>query len=626
MAVYARVEALRLRVAGWSPVARARPSSEALADLAPWIGLVGGVLWLTAVAVAAAGAPADAAFGRGLLECLIVGVPIAAGVYVLRAQVSARFGIALVGIGFAWSLTALAESSSSVPYTIGRLSVWLVFPGVVYLLLAFPDGRIAARLDRRLLVGVVVLALVLYMGTAPLVQEFPVHTPWATCTSDCPANAVAVMDRPPGWLPNLILVREWLVELLWVGLVVSMVRRWRGGSALRRRTLAPVFACALLMGLCHCAFLSARQLGAPAQTVETLGSAWTICIVATCVALFFGLFWRRTLLAGATAQLSVALRATDAPAAVRDVLATTLGDPTMQLLSREPGSSNWHDASGRRVEWPRPLAAGRAATAVGGDGGSPDVVLIHDIALCDDPDLLDAVGGMVLAGEFQEQLRSELGAAISDLQESRRRIAEAADLERARVERDLHDGAQQRLIALRVRLSLAEERLVSDPAAALRDIRALGFEADLALEELRALAHGVYPSLLTDRGVADALRSIAQQTSTPVHVTANGLTRQPIEIESAVYFTCLEAIQNAMKHAAGASAITVVLSESDSALRFEVRDDGPGFRPGTCDGRGLRNMRDRIEAIGGELTVDTRPGHGVCVRGSLTVPAQPSVA
>jgi hypothetical protein len=158
---------------------------------------------------------------------------------------------------------------------------------------------------------------------------------------------------------------------------------------------------------------------------------------------------------------------------------------------------------------------------------------VHDGALLDDSELLGGVSGMVLAGSRHERLTADLGRAMTDLEESRRRIAEAADLERARIERNLHDGAQQRLVSLRIRLGLAEERLKTDPGAGTQLAKELGFEAEAALDELRALARGVYPPVLTDRGVPDALRSVAMLVPLPVYLIEGGVTRHPIEIESA---------------------------------------------------------------------------------------------
>jgi len=343
-----------------------------------------------------------------------------------------------------------------------------------------------------------------------------------------------------------------------------------------------------LLGVAHYAHITTRQLGAPADTVIALSSVWTFCIVAVCAAFLFGLVRRRMLLAGALAHLGVAQRASDDPVHMRDALARALHDPTLRLLFRDPGSGTWHDERGRAVPWPQESAPDRAVTAIGTDDGRNDVALVHDHALLDDRELLDGVSGMVLAGRRHERLTADLGRAMSDLEDSRRRIAEAADLERARIERDLHDGAQQRLVALSIRLGLAEELLKTDPGAGVQEIHELGFEAELAIEELRSLAHGVYPPLLTDRGLSDALRSVAAQAPMRVHLVTVGVTRHPIAIESAVYFTCVEALQNALKHAGGATGVWIKLNQARDTLRFEVRDDGPGFVPGDRAGRGLR--------------------------------------
>jgi signal transduction histidine kinase len=581
------------------------------------LGVVGGLVCLVAVAEAAAGASGDAAFGRGLLELLVVGTPIAVGLYALRFPGNTAFGIALLGVGFAWSLTALGETSASVPYTIGRLATWLTFPCVVYLLLAFPDGRIDKGLDRAVLVGIVGVMVFLFFGTAPFVQAFPPKTLWATCTTDCPPNALFVLDQQPAFLMTVIRVREWAVELLWIGIFISMFRRWRAASPLQQPAMGPAFIAGALLGVSHYAHITARQLGATTDTVIALSSVWTFCIVVVCAAFLLGLLRRRLLLARTLAQLGTALHDRDDPRGQRDALAAALNDSTMELLFHDSSSGAWHDSSGRVATWPRPLTAVRGATAIDGPGGRHDMVLIHDAALSDDRELLDGVSGIVVAGRRHEGLVADLSRAMSDLEDSRRRIAEAADQERLRIERDLHDGAQQRLISLRIRLGLAGDKLQTDPAAGIQELQDLGFEVDRALEELRSLAHGVYPPVLADRGLSDALASLGRQATLPVHVVATGVTRHPIKIESAVYFSCSEALQNAVTHAAGASAVWVRLRQTAQSLHFEVHDDGAGFRPDEHDGRGLRNMHDRMSAVGGWLTIDSRPGHGTHVLGDV---------
>ena len=415
------------------------------------LAIAGALVCTAAVALASAGAAGDAAFGRGLLEALIVGGPIAVGLYALRAPVNASFGRALLAIGFAWALTGLTESSLSVPFTIGRLATWLTFPCVVYLLLAFPDGRIDKGLDRVLLGAVVAVMIFLFYGTAPFVQAFPPKTLWGTCTTDCPGNAIFVLDAQPAFLTTVVYIREWLVELLWLGLFYSMYRRWRSASPLQQRAMEPAFLAGAVLGVSHYAHITARQLGVAPDTVIALSSVWTFCIVAVCFGFLGGLVWRRMLLAQALARLGAALRSGDRHLDSRDALATALRDPAVQLLFKDPGSDAWQDSHGHPVAWPPDLTPDRAITTVGADGDDGEVALVHDVALLDDRELLDGVSGMVLAAWRDERLAAGLRRAMVDLQQSRHRIAEAADLERARIERDLHDGAQQRLVGLRIR-------------------------------------------------------------------------------------------------------------------------------------------------------------------------------
>ena len=600
MAATGILQALRRRVATAGLDAPQRSTAPKAAAFAPWLVVAGAALCAASVVVAASGASSDAAFGRGLLQLLIVGVPTGVGIYALRTSRNTRFGIALLGVGFLWSLTAWAESSSSLPHSIGRLATWMVFPCVIYLLLAFPHGRIHAGLDRAVWLGFAGVLLFLFFGTAPLVETFPTKTLWSSCVTDCPQNAFFVLDRQPAFLPDLIRVREWLVQVLWLGLFVSMFRRWRAASPLQRPAMGPAFIAGALLGVAHYLHITARQLGASADLVIAFSSAWTFCIVAVCTAFLFGLVWRRMLLANALARLGVALQVSDEPAHVQAALATALSDSTTRLVVRDRASGAWHDVDGHTVDWPPELQPRQAVTTI----GTGDAVLIHDVALRDDPELLAGVSGSVLAAWRHQHLLRELGTV-------------AGDLERARLARDLHDGVQQRLTALGIRLSLAQEQIRDDPVAASVRVQDLGDEVELAIDELRSLTDGIHPSTLTDVGLPDALRALTWPASARISVVADHVTRHPMNVENAIYFVCREAVQNALKHSAGAASVQITIRQTAQALSFEIRDDGPGFASGTAGGRGLRNMRYRIEAIGGGLVVDSRPGRGTCVRGSL---------
>jgi signal transduction histidine kinase len=221
---------------------------------------------------------------------------------------------------------------------------------------------------------------------------------------------------------------------------------------------------------------------------------------------------------------------------------------------------------------------------------------------------------LALLGPSDSQLR----ARVEALQASRDRAVDSAEAERRRIERDLHDGAQQRLVGLRIKLELVEELLPSDPARGRELLHELGDETVEALEEVRSLAQGVYPALLARRGLADALREASLRSPIPTSLEHSGVGRYREAVESAVYFCCLEGLQNAAKHASGATRIKVALVD-DGVLRFEVRDDGAGFDPATSSGAGLTNMRDRLAAVGGHLTVLSEDGEGTRVMGRVPV-------
>ncbi len=213
------------------------------------------------------------------------------------------------------------------------------------------------------------------------------------------------------------------------------------------------------------------------------------------------------------------------------------------------------------------------------------------------------------------RLEAELRDTIAQLRQSRARVAGAADTERRRIERDLHDGCQQRLIALRVKLSLAEEIMGGENRPVGDLIQEIAADAETALEDLHALVHGIYPPLLTDRGLADAVKAMARAAPVSVRVLAEGVRRYPAGVEAAVYFTCAEALQNAAKHGGHGATARIALRHETEGLAFEVRDDGRGFDPTARTGSGLANMEDRLGAVGGRLKLVSAPECGAAVQG-----------
>jgi signal transduction histidine kinase len=228
-----------------------------------------------------------------------------------------------------------------------------------------------------------------------------------------------------------------------------------------------------------------------------------------------------------------------------------------------------------------------------------------------------------------ERLRAALEATLADVQRaneelrlSRTRIVETADAERRRIERDLHDGTQQQLIALSIELKLARDALGSSAPAVATRLEHAATAAEHAIDELTDLAHGIYPPVLRNAGLEAALRMAALRHPFPVHVAADGLGRHSAAVEAAIYFAVLEAMQNAAKHAPGA-VVDIGLAERDGAVTFEVADDGPGFEfDGTHRGHGVLNICDRIGAIGGTVAWETKPGAGTRVRGSVPIASE----
>jgi signal transduction histidine kinase len=210
---------------------------------------------------------------------------------------------------------------------------------------------------------------------------------------------------------------------------------------------------------------------------------------------------------------------------------------------------------------------------------------------------------------------------IEELRESRRRIVAAQDERARRLERDIHDGAQQQLVALNVKMRLLEPLVERDPGKARELVGQLQTETTEALENLRDLARGIYPPLLADKGLAAALEAQSRKAIVPVRIEPDGVGRYPQEIESTVYFCVLEALQNVGKYA-NAHEVTVRLREIGGELAFEIRDDGVGFDPSAVGhGSGLRGMADRVEAVGGTFELSSAPGRGTTIGGRLPVGA-----
>jgi signal transduction histidine kinase len=294
------------------------------------------------------------------------------------------------------------------------------------------------------------------------------------------------------------------------------------------------------------------------------------------------------------------------------VLARALRDPSLQLAFPAPDGEGLVDADGRAL--PDPTASNRAITRVEHDGELLAVLIDDPDAVAEDPGLAEAVGSVARLALENERLAAQVRAQLEEVRASRQRIVDAADAERRRVERDLHDGAQQRLVALAMRLDLAREttgassQLLDEATAELR----------AAVAEVRDLARGLHPPILTEAGLRPAIEALAERAAVPVTIDAPE-RRYPAPVEAAAYFVINEAITNTTKYA-GATAVHVTIEERDGRLTVSIRDDGHGGAD-PAGGSGLAGLTDRVAALGGRLDVDSPPGGGTTILAELPFPA-----
>jgi signal transduction histidine kinase len=351
--------------------------------------------------------------------------------------------------------------------------------------------------------------------------------------------------------------------------------------------------------------------GVKSQTLLWIGACSLITVP---VAFLAGLLRSRLARAG-VADLFRDLRSIG-PVELQTALARVLGDP--QLLLAFPHGDGFVDAAGRPMTLPD-ADAGRAVTPVDRDGERV-AVLIYDRSLEDDPELVEAIG--VAAGVALEnrQLHAEVTERLAELQASRERIVTAADAERRRIERNLHDGAQQRLVTLALQLSLIRREIRRDPAEAELLVSSASTELAESLAELRELARGIHPASL-EHGLDVALDALAQRAALPTTAVVDDGPRLPQPVEFAAYFVASEALANVAKHAR-ASAAAIRLRRNGPDVEITITDDGVGGAdPGR--GTGLQGLTDRVEALGGRLDVGTSAEGGTVVTATLPLRSQP---
>ena len=557
-----------------------------------------GAVWL------AAHQPPERPTQPGAVLTLVVGASLlGCGLASWRAQPQNRLGRVMVLTAFAWFAAQLAEASTPWLYTIGTAvqSVWGV--GLIYLLLSFPSGRLSGRLERWLVGAAVLLVLgfqllaMLYGNKAGL-----------RCSA-CPNNLLQVVHdntKAEGWLG----LQRLLGIVLVLTLISVLMRRWLRAGAAERRAVAPVLVagCVSLLALVWTVALDLD--GDPLEALPA--HVWFLTFAAVPISVLF-VFLQRRLARGMVAGLVVELGGPGASTSLREALARALGDPTLQLAFWFPAEQCYVDADGTTVTIPDD-SGNRSSTFVARDG-MPIAVLLHDPVLEHNAELVQSVCAAASLALENERLQAELRARLAELHASRARLVGATDAERRRIERDLHDGTQQRLVSIAMSLSLLESKLPEQAAQAQPLVRETREALALALQELRELTHGINPPLLTERGLAAALDELCRRAALPTHLHVTLDRRLPDQVESAAYFMASESLANAAKHSHG-TEVRVIASYDQQTLTVEVADDGIGGAS-TTGGSGLRGLADRIEALGGRFTVSSPPGRGTTLRAQI---------
>jgi signal transduction histidine kinase len=466
--------------------------------------------------------------------------------------------------------------------------------------LSYPTGRLRTRFER-LVIGMI-YAVAIGVGLVILMAFDPRVGGCARCA----------WEPAPFPSRNAVTMAQLVAQRLWIALFVLFLTavwlRWRRATRAERRDLAPlwvavcVYVVAGLMG----AFTSPNPLADPfAYLVWELQSVLQIALP---FVFLWGLLSTR-LARSAVGDLVLELDRPLLPGELRASLARTLGDPSLQLLYPLHGQDRWVDADGRPVALPGPGGGRQARTAtVVEREGEPLAALIHDPAL--DEGLVRAAAAAAGMAIVNERLQAEVRAQLEEVRASRLRIVEAGDAERRRVERNLHDGAQQRMVTLAISLAMLRDRAGIDPAMAASLDQAAA-ELKQAIAELRELARGIHPAILTEEGLPAAVEALADRSSVQVRVVADFDGRLPGPIEAIAYFVVSESLANMTKYAR-ASAAQVELSRRNGHLRVEVVDDGVGGADANR-GSGLRGLEDRVSAVRGRFRVQDAPGGGTCV-------------
>ncbi|MDA0164539.1 histidine kinase [Solirubrobacter ginsenosidimutans] len=519
---------------------------------------------------------------------------VAVGSFAWLRRPDNRTGALMTIVGVGVALTGFSLFDVPVLWAIGATADTVIISLLIHLLLAFPSGRLETR-------GARIVAALGYV--AGVLQ--PVLVLFSTCGSDlgddCPSNPILISDDRS--IASVIETVQGVFAVVAVTLtVVLLLRRWRASNHAQRRGLEPVLllgAVIMVLGLATAATQSAGA-GEMAAQIAFI-AAFALLPAAFLLGLVRTRFFRTATVGRLIEQLA---RDRD----LRDALADALGDPTLEVAYWLP-ERGYVDRAGHPIE-----AGERELTEIDHEGRRVGA-LLHARVLSETPELVvEASAAAVLALE-NARLEVELRAQVEALRASRARLVEAGDAERRRLGRDLHDGAQQRLVALMIELQLARERLPADADGALELVESAFANAQAAVGELRDLASGIHPAVLSQRGLDAALESLASRAPVPVELDSALAERLPSAVETAAYFVVAEALTNVAKYAGATYARVEVRRENGCAV-VDVRDDGVGGA-NAAGGSGLRGLGDRVGALDGTLEVESPRGAGTLIRARI---------
>ena len=542
---------------------------------------------------------------------LVALVSITLGVLVWERRPDSRTGILLMAFPLAGVLAdPIVFPGSRLAVTVGLAASQLGAVVAAHLILSYPTGRFTSRLDRAFVAVGYGFALV---SALPFLLFYSPSTPHEQWFPECLSCADPITHVAWHDVTRVRDVLNGVGVALIVLFTVLLLRKIVRAVPVARSVALPLAVVAFL-GAARFASLLTLRLVAPSSNLSW-SSAWdwsgTFVTLAISLTLAAGMLWGGAG-RGAVADLVVALERTP-PGSVREALARALGDPSLELALWLPERRAYVDRGGRPLELPATRSA-RAVTVLG-PAEAPVAALVHDPALLERPGLLTAAGAAARLALENERLQAELRLQLEEVRASRARIVTAGDEERRRLERDLHDGAQQRLLSLGLALQLARAELGPGANGAAALLGEEEVELAAALEELRQLAQGIHPAVLTEHGLGPALKTLAARSPLPVEITHVPDKRLPAPVEAAAYFVVSEALANVAKHA-NASAASVSVTCEDGSLVVEVEDDGVGgAEPRTSSG--LAGLADRVHALDGWLTIDSAADHGTRLHAEL---------